>query len=121
MLFRSAEAAAKAEAEKLRRADADALARTQAEAEQTLFREPEAPAPEAAAAAPAAPKPFRPPKKGPHARGYRNDNGRYVERRPRPSQESANRMQRLARNIGLKVDRIYGDVEYYDPEDADQD
>ncbi len=116
----AAEEAAKAEAEKLRRADAEALARSQAEAEQTLFREPEAPAPaveeEAAPAAPA-----RPPKKARHARGYRNDSGRYVERRPRPSQESANRMQRLARNIGLKVDRIYGDVEYYDPEDADQD
>ena len=30
-------------------------------------------------------------------------------------------LQRLAQNIGLKVDRIYGDVEYYDPDDADID
>ena len=69
---------------------------------------------EAAAPAEASPKPHR----RPHS-GYRD--GKYVESRPRPSKESSSRMQRLAQNIGLKVDRIYGDVEYYDPDDADID
>ena len=121
----AAEAQLREEAELRQRVEAEAeqlaVARDAAEeAGRMSLQEPAGPEPAAAvteepgeAAAPAVKHRRRP------RSGYRD--GKYVESRPRPSQESSSRMQRIAQNIGLKVDRIYGDVEYYDPDDADTD